>query len=195
LPRLDAPGKPVFVTWRLWGSLPREHTFFRESLTSGEAFVALDRLLDTARSGPLYLRQVEIASLVTEQLRKVAVDGLCWLHAFVVMPNHVHVLWTPQVALAVLIRQVKGPTACHANRLLGRAGEPFWQQEYFDRIVRSEDEFARIRRYIEWNPVKAALVARPEDFPWSSAQAEAGLAQRAPPARAEAHPPVWRGMR
>jgi len=175
LPHLDAPGRPVFVTWRLWGSLPRERSFFRESLTSGEAFVALDRLLDTARSGPLYLRQVEIASLVTEQLRKVVADGLCWLHGFVVMPNHVHALWTPQVTLADLIRQVKGPTACHANRLLGRAGEPFWQQEYFDRIVRSEDEFARIRRYIEWNPVKADLVARPEDFPRSSAQAEAGL--------------------
>jgi len=179
LPHLDAPGRTVFVTWRLWGSLPRERTFFRESLTSGEAFVALDRFLDAARSGPLYLRQVEVASLVTEQLRKVAADGLCWLHAFVVMPNHVHVPWTPQVALAQLIRQVKGPTACYANRLLGRAGEPFWQQEYFDRIVRSESEFARIRRYIEWNPVKAALVARPEDFPWSSAQAEAGLKSRA----------------
>ena len=179
LPHLDAPGRPVLVTWRLWGSLPRERTFFRESLTSGEAFVALDRLLDTARSGPLYLRQVEVASLVMEQLRQVAADGLCWLHAFVVMPNHVHVLRTPQVTLADLIRQVKGPTACHANRLLRRAGEPFWQQEYFDRIVRSEDEFARIRRYVEWNPVKAALVARPENFPWSSARAEAGLKSRA----------------
>ena len=56
--------------------LPRERTFFRESLTSGEAFVALDRLLDTARSGPLYLRPAEIASLVTEQLRTVTADGL-----------------------------------------------------------------------------------------------------------------------
>ncbi len=179
LPHLDVPGQPAFVTWRLFGSLPRERTFVRESLTSGEAFVALNRLLDTARSGPLYLRQAEVANLVTQQLRKVAGDGLCLLHAYVVMPNHVHVLWTPQVAMAEILRQVKGPTACYANRLLGRVGEPFWQQEYFDRIVRSEDEFARIRRYIEWNPVKAALAARPEDFPWSSAQKEARLKPRA----------------
>jgi len=52
---------------------------------------------------------------------------------------------------------------------MGRTGKSFWQEEYFDRIVRSETEFAQIRRYIEWNPVKAALVANPEEFPWSSA--------------------------
>ena len=39
----------MFVTWRLWGSLPQERSFLPEHLTSGEAFVALDRLLDTAR--------------------------------------------------------------------------------------------------------------------------------------------------
>jgi REP element-mobilizing transposase RayT len=93
------------------------------------------------------------------------------------MPNHVHVLWTPAVSLPELIRSVKGPTARSANQLLGRAGKPFWQEEYFDRIVRTEDEFSQIRRYIEWNPVKAALVSNPEDFPWSSAFA--GLKSRA----------------
>jgi hypothetical protein len=52
---------------------------------------------------------------------------------------------------------------------LGRTGKPFWQEEYFDRIVRTEREFSRIRCYIERNPVKAALVANPEEFQWSSA--------------------------
>jgi putative transposase len=107
--------------------------------------------------------------MVTEQLRQAATGGFCELHAGVVMPNHVHVLWTPRGAVADLIRQVKGPTARLANRFLGRVGKPFWQEEYFDRVVRNTDEFGRIRRYIEWNPVRAALVARPEDFRWSSA--------------------------
>jgi len=169
LPHLDAPGIPAFVTWRLWGSLPVERAFPRELLGSGEAFVAFDRLLDMARSGPLYLRQPKIADLVREQLQEVCAHGLCSLHAYVVMPNHVHLLWTPQGPLATLVRQVKGPTAVRANKLLGRIGEQLWQPEYFDRIVRSEKEFAQIRRYIEWNPVKAALVAHPEEFPWSSA--------------------------
>jgi REP element-mobilizing transposase RayT len=93
------------------------------------------------------------------------------------MPNHVHVLWTPQLSLPELIRQVKGPTALCANRVLGRTGKPFWQEEYFDRVVRSDAELSRIRHYIEWNPVTAALVSKPEEFQWSSAFA--GLKSRA----------------
>lgn len=48
-------------------------------------------------------------------------------------------------------------------------GTPFWQEESFDHLVRSEQEFARILRYIESNPVKAGAVTTPEEFPWSSA--------------------------
>lgn len=81
------------------------------------------------------------------------------------------------MSLPELVRQVKGPTARSANQLLARTGKPFWQEEYFDRMVRSEAEFSRIHRYIEWNPVKAALVAQPEDFHWSSVFA--GLKSRA----------------
>jgi REP element-mobilizing transposase RayT len=131
----------------------------------------MDRLRDTARSGPVYLRQPEIAGLVSEQLHAADSQGRCSLHAYVVMPNHVHVLWTPQGSLPELIRHVKGPPARLANQLLARTGKPFWQEEYFGRLVRSDGEFSRIRRYIEWNPVAAALVAHPEEFRWSSAYA------------------------
>jgi putative transposase len=107
--------------------------------------------------------------MVQEQLHKADAGGLCSLHAFVIMPNHVHLLCTPVVSLAEVLRRNKGPTARLANGLLGRHGVKFWQEEYFDRIVRIGDEFGRIRRYIEWNPVKAGLVALPEEFRWSSA--------------------------
>jgi REP element-mobilizing transposase RayT len=130
-----------------------------------------------ARSGPVYLRQPEIASLVAEQLQSVDSGGLCSVHAYVLMPNHVHVLWTPRVSLPELMRRIKGPTALFANRILGRTGQPFWQEEYFDRLVRTDAEFSRVRRYIEWNPVTAALVANPGEFRWSSAFA--GLKPRA----------------
>lgn len=67
------------------------------------------------------------------------------------------------------MQRTKGPTARWAKELLGRVGKPFWQEEYFDRLVRSAAEFKQIRRYIELNPVKAGLVAHPWEFPWSSA--------------------------
>jgi REP element-mobilizing transposase RayT len=173
LPHCDAPGRPAFVTWRLSGSLPSERVFHSGHFTAGRAFLAWDRLLDSARTGPLYLRQPEIAQLVKHQLLEAVADGWCSLDSYVIMPNHVHVLWTPQVPLPALLRKVKGPTALRANQALGMKG-PFWQQEYFDRIVRNEQEYSRIRRYIEWNPVKAALVVSPEDFIWSSAYGHAG---------------------
>jgi hypothetical protein len=62
LPHFSVVGVPLFVTFRLHGSLPRGRAFRPDVLTSnGEAFAAMDRLLDTARSGPSALRRPEIA--------------------------------------------------------------------------------------------------------------------------------------
>ncbi len=44
------------------------------------------------------------------------------------------------------MRRIKGPAACAANRLLGTEGRPFWEEEYFDRMVRNDNEFERIKR-------------------------------------------------
>ncbi|MCW5980102.1 MAG: transposase, partial [Bryobacteraceae bacterium] len=82
------------------------------------------------------------------------------LHAWVVMPNHVHPLLTPQVSVSRLLGSLKGATAKQANLLLRRTGKPFWQDESYDHLVRNEGEFERIWRYIENNPVSACLAAR-----------------------------------
>jgi hypothetical protein len=50
-----------------------------------------------------------------------------------------------------------------------KTAQPFWQDESYDHLVGGDEECQRIRRYIEWNPVKAGLAASPEDFPYSSA--------------------------
>ena len=91
------------------------------------------------------------------------------LHAYVVMPNHVHLLVLPLVDAGRLLQSLKGFTARKANQMLHREGEPFWQRESYDHWVRDAREFNRIRAYIENNPVTAGLVTKPEDHPWSSA--------------------------
>ena len=91
------------------------------------------------------------------------------IHAYIVMANHVHLLITPCVEVSRLMQSLKRFTAPEGNRMLGHTGQPFWQDESYDRLVRDEAEFQRITRYIEMNPVKAGLAAKPEDFPWSSA--------------------------
>jgi REP element-mobilizing transposase RayT len=90
------------------------------------------------------------------------------LQAWAVMPNHVHLLILPRVALPQITHWLKGRTAREANLLLERSGEPFWQDESYDHWVRNEKEFSRIVAYIEENPVSAGLVATPEDWRWSS---------------------------
>jgi REP element-mobilizing transposase RayT len=96
------------------------------------------------------------------------------LHAWVLMPNHVHMLLTPSEPLPTITRWLKGSTARAANLLLGRTGKPFWRNESFDRLVRNTDEFTRIKRYIEYNPVSAGFVDSVEDWHWSSARQRAG---------------------
>ncbi len=121
--------RPLFVTFRLHDSLPPNRVFPPVKLTSGRAFVAMDRILDTSRSGPVFLRQPEIARLVIQALWDGHVRlGRYHLHAFVVMPNHVHVLTTPRVPAAHWLGPLKGFTGHEANRVLGRKG-PFWQDE------------------------------------------------------------------
>ena len=59
----------------------------------------------------------------------------------------------------------------HQLQVMGTHGTPFWQDESYDRVVRSDVDFERIRRYIEQNPVAAGLVASAAEFRWSSAMA------------------------
>jgi REP element-mobilizing transposase RayT len=171
LPHWDVVGHPLFVTFRLYGSLPKNRVFPPAQLaTSGEAFRVMDRILDSGASGPLLLRLPEIARLVECALR----DGESRLHryemhAFVVMPNHVHLLVTPMVVASGWLGPLKGFTSYQANKMMGTTGQPFWQEESYDHLVRSDVEFERIRRYIEQNPVNAGLVATAEQFRWSSA--------------------------
>jgi len=169
LPHLDVVGQPQFITFRLYDSLPAQRPFPASNLTSGEAFVTMDRLLDHARGGPTFLRQPAIAQLVLTSIQYGAEIGHYELHSWVIMPNHVHLLLTPQASVSKLLGSLKAATAKRANLLLQRSGQPFWQDESYDHLVRGGDEFQRIQRYIEGNPVTALLAARPEQYAWSSA--------------------------
>jgi hypothetical protein len=79
-------------------------------------------------------------------------------------------LVTPHVISRQWLGPLKGFTAHEAIRILNLPqGTRFWQPESFDRLIRDETGYRRVRHYIEWNPVKAGLAQSPEDFPFSSA--------------------------
>lgn len=170
LPHWDVIGEPLFVTFRLHGSLPASRVFPPARLTSGRAFLTMDRILDRAQCGPRFLQQSEIARLVVQALADGETRFQRYrLHAFVVMPNHVHLLVTPRTTATRWLGPLKGYTGYRANQLLGHKGVPFWQDESYDHLIRDEEGFRRVQRYIEFNPVRAGLVASPEEYPWSSA--------------------------
>jgi REP element-mobilizing transposase RayT len=184
LPHVYPDAASLFVTWSLHGVLPPSFSVRPGKLAGGQAFVWMDRRLDRASAGPMYLRQPAIAQLVMESIRKGEQLDHYELYAFVVMANHVHVLIHPHVDPSRLLKSLKGATAREANKLLGRTGEPFWQKESYDHWVRGHAEFERIRVYIENNPVKAGLVKAPEQYLWSSASVEKSLDAACTSARA-----------
>ena len=174
LPHIEGTGLTQFVTFRLADSLPL--TFLQSlknkletnQISEIEYHRSAERALDLGTE-PLHLQSFEIAMIIKETLLKF--DGERYeLHAWVLMPNHGHILISPfeGFTLSSIIHSIKSFTANKANRILDLNGR-FWSPDYFDRYMRNQDHFLRTKRYIEENPVKAGLCVDPADWPWSSA--------------------------
>ena len=172
LPHFDAPGLIQFINYRLDDAMPaglrHEWAALLEVEDDLKRRTRVEEYLDRGR-GSCWLRDPRAATVVEEN----------WLHfdgrdyrllAWVVMPNHVHLLveigQTPQ---SQLVKDWKGFTARRINRLLNRRGK-LWQDDYWDRYIRDEAHGRRVVHYIESNPVKAGLVGSPEQWPFSSAR-------------------------
>jgi putative transposase len=173
LPHWLPEGHAIFLTWRLYGSLPTcvlQQLRAEKILTAGQEFAQTDNLLDRPKTGPLWLKDTRVAACVSDCLELGDSKFHQYdLYSFVVMANHVHVLLNPKIELQRITRNLKGITARLCNQILKRTKQSFWQQESYDHWCRDDAEFQRIRGYIARNPVKAGLVAKPEQWPWSSA--------------------------
>lgn len=170
LPHWQPEGAYLFVTWRLYGSLPKSIVGKQTEITAAQAFRDFDRILDRAAFGPLWLKDRRIADLVVNALQSGDTKLKMYeLISYVVMANHVHVLILPATELSKITRSIKGFTAREANKLWHRTGQRFWQDESYDRWMRDRDACNRVIRYIEGNPVKAGVVSNIVDFRWSSA--------------------------
>ena len=169
LPHWQPEGAALFITWRLHGSLPKS-VEVHEKLPAGKAFAAMDRELGKAASGPRWLQDERVAGRVVAALYYGASQlDLFDLRAWGLMINHVHILVHPKAPISRTTRSIKNFSAREANAILGRTGQPFWQDESYDHWARGPQEVDRIVRYIEENRVAAGLVSRVEEWRWSSA--------------------------
>jgi putative transposase len=108
--------------------------------------------------------------IFVETLVHYRAKGIYKLHAFVVMPDHIHVLLTPasDVTLERAVQHIKGGSARRlGEELLLRF--PVWQKGFTDHRIRDRADFQVHVRYIEQNPVKLRLVEAAVDYVWSSA--------------------------
>lgn len=175
LPHFDAGGYTQDLTIRLADSLPREVLgTLEEELRDLRVDKDLERMrrieewLDKG-SGRCILREVECARLVSDSIKFL--DGKRYeLHAWVVMPNHVHILarFEEGQSLQAAMHSLKSFTG-HALKKLHPEMPEIWQSETFDRYIRNEDHYLRKIEYIQMNPVEAKLCKRFDEFPWSSA--------------------------
>ena len=192
LPHWSQAGTISFITWRTWDSIPKEilrvwlderdRWLRRHGIDPSAADwsarlcqfdVGLCREFQREFSdrwnehldacyGACVLRRPEMARLVADSLRHF--DGDRYeMTDFVVMPNHVHILvaFPSKTSMLKQCESWKYYTARQINRKLGRNGR-FWQQDGFDHLVRSQEQFDYLRRYLADNPVRARL--QPGEF-------------------------------
>lgn len=183
LPHWGQPGAAYFLTFHLADSLPaglisqwtieRENwlaanpepwTEELESLYHKRFTAAKEAWLDEGH-GECLLRRPELREAVARVFTLFDHDRY-WHHAWVVMPNHAHLLVTLKegVVLSKQMNAWKGVSSRAVGKLLGRrmSEEAFWQKDYFDRLIRDSAHFWNCARYIRNNPEKAKL--RPHEF-------------------------------
>lgn len=174
LPHFDGGAINQFITFRLADSLPQnilrqlKIEVERSLISDIEYARKIEKWLDQNR-GACHLKDERIADLLVETLKKF--DGEKYkLLAWVIMPNHVHLLLRPigDVSLSEIMHSIKSFTAHKANKILQRKGQ-FWSKEYFDRFIRDYHHFLKTIDYIENNPVKAGLCPKRSDWRYGSA--------------------------
>ncbi len=195
LPHCDADGLIQHITFHLADSLPESAL---DNLERSIAEMADDEkkqqrrqryqaLLDAAH-GDCVLRKAGAAKVMEGAL--LHFDGERYrLLAWVIMPNHVHVLVEPLPGFSVarIVQSWKSFTARKINLLMadepedpecragarrsqGRRSPALWQRDYWDRFIRNERHLLTAIRYIEENPVVAGLAGAAEEWPWGSAR-------------------------
>lgn len=160
----------IFVTWRLADSLPKavverlnEQRMMWEKNHpkpwaddvlkeySRKFTLGFEELLDNSH-GECILKDVRFRDIVSSALCHFHGERYR-LHRFVIMPNHVHVLFQPlgEHKLEAILQTWKRHTAREINKLCAKSGS-LWQREYWDRLIRSERQFMWTDNYILKNP-------------------------------------------
>ncbi len=170
LPHWNQHEKMQFITFRLGDSLPHDRISEIRRLRSEFercnprpwspavlnryhrlVSAAEERLLDNGYGACLFGR-ADCRRFLSEAIRYYD-NNLYRIEAYVIMPNHVHLLLIPAHGLAIadIVKRIKSYSARRINNLAGIEG-PLWMREYYDRLIRNRDHYRNVIRYIIANP-------------------------------------------
>lgn len=170
LPHLHPSEGIFFITYRLFGSLPKEiieklHDEYKNERgdiliqpNKHTYFVAFDEYLDKYESGKHYLAIPEIAEINKQAIHHYE-EKYYQLICYCIMSNHIHLiikLRDDAPDLSKIMQSIKRFTARESNKIMGCEGQ-FWMQESYDRLIRDSKELKNIVNYVINNPVKAGL--------------------------------------
>lgn len=122
----------------------------------------------STQGGRNTLQRDAVAELFINTLYEYRSQERFALHAFVVMPNHVHLILTPAESLERAMQFIKGGFSFRVSRLLGSQSE-VWARGFTDHRIRDESDYLIHRNYVHNNPVRRELVERAEQYKYSSA--------------------------
>jgi D-alanine--D-alanine ligase len=187
LPHWTKTGTTYATTFRLGDSLPAQvvEAWRREREEIAQRAASQNRGLTwIERKGLQQLYTDRVESILNRgqgacwmknaEVARIVQDALTFFHgqryemyAWAVMPNHVHAVFRPlgDYDLSGILHSWKSFTSKLANKLLARTGQ-FWQEEYYDHLVRDEEDFIHSVNYTINNPARAGL----ENWPWVGMQ-------------------------
>jgi len=133
-------------------------------------------VIQTGNNNQPIFRETEDYQAFLGWLRTAAKNYKVAVHAYVLMPDHLHLLVTPADAdgLGQMMQWIGRYYVPYFNQKYGRSGT-LWNGRYKTSLIDAEQYFMSCSRYIEFNPVRNGMVGRAEDYPWSSYPHHAGL--------------------
>jgi REP element-mobilizing transposase RayT len=154
LPHIDMIEHYQFVTFRTFDSIDEFVKKIRNSNTINKLKeYNIDKYIDNSKKG--YYLNGEVLEYLKSFLKSKDKD-IYDLVSFVIMPNHIHILFKQNIALSKIMQILKGSTSFKINKMLKRSGA-FWEQNYYDKVIRDEKHFNLVYDYIKNNPIKVGL--------------------------------------
>ena len=154
LPHINTLNHYQFVTFRTYDSLDAYLKNIESSnLSNAKKQLHIDEYLDISSDG----RYFQGAVLVYMREFLLSLDGVYYeLVSFVIMPNHIHILFYQKEALSIILKKLKGTSSLTINKMLQKKGK-FWASGYYDKAIRDERHFEVVYDYIKNNPLKAGV--------------------------------------